>query len=169
MKISFSFKQPKALGDAQHEVSQAILRLLEGKQDFDVVFTVREQGKTSDQIRGLHKLLDLLIPRVSDLYGYKFNRDGIKELLKPQFGFMRGVSEVEAIHFAIKQKASLGNKMTKKEFSELVESIKEHERVPKSFAKATKQELMEFITKVEALGEKMGWDEIKLKKNTLET
>jgi hypothetical protein len=117
------------------------------------------------RIKGIHKLCELLAPRFTESYGVKFNLDDAKTHVKWQFDYLRPCTDSEALAVAIEQrelKKSYGEKMTIKEFNNLVDSVKQVLKKPKSFADATLEEMQELITKIEALTDKMGWHEVKL-------
>lgn len=54
-------------------------------------------------------------------------------------------------------------KMSRKEFDDLIKSFEDSLLKPKSFADATKEEMFDLITKIEDLGNRMDWKELKLK------
>jgi len=134
-------------------------------QNFVVRFEEIKKEKSYDQIKGIHKLCELLAPRFTESYGVKFNLEDAKTHVKWQFDYLRPCTDSEALAVAIEQrelKKSYGEKMTIKEFNILVDSVKQALKKPKSFADATLEEMQELITKIEALADKMGWHEVKL-------
>jgi hypothetical protein len=77
----------------------------------------------------------------------------------------RKVSEEQALAEAINEKNKIlqsGEEMTRQEFVALVNEFKETLRKPRSFATATKEEMMSLIQGIEELGNTMGWKELKL-------
>lgn len=91
--------------------------------------------------------------------------ENAKDFIKWQFGFIQQVSEEEAIAEAINEKnktKQIGGQMTRKQFVDLVNSFKTSLKKPRSFATATKEEMIDLIERIEALGSEMNWPELKL-------
>jgi len=121
--------------------------------------------KSYEQIKAIHKLCTLLIPRFAESYGVPFDLDSVKTSIKLHFGFTRKATSNEILAEAINQKnqlKSIGVTTNKINFRSLLETIEKELIKPKSFAKASKEEMIEIITKVELLAQSMGWSEIKL-------
>jgi len=122
-------------------------------------------SKSYSQIKGVHKLCSLLAIRFTQSYGSPFDLEDAKLNVKLQFGYLRPATYQEclkeALHIKAKKQA-LGEKITIKQFDSLILDLMVVKTEPKSFADATKEEMVELIGKIEELGFKMGWEEIKL-------
>ena len=116
------------------------------------------KSKSWNQIKGIHKLIELLIPRMSEAYGTKFDLEGVKLAIKLHLGYTRPATDDEVLVEAINRKAQLkamGFKTNQKEFESMIGSIKKDLVKPKSFADATKEEMMELIDKVHDMAARM--------------
>lgn len=164
--IKFQRFNLNQFGNLQSQVSDSLRKYLASGKDFEVAFSYIKHPKSSEQCRALHKLCELLIPRLSESYGIKFDIESVKNNIKWHFGFTRPATIEECVAEAVKikfQDSLIGKKMTTKEFRSLVNRLMNTLVYPKSFSLATKEEAMELIKKIEGLADKMGWEEVKLK------
>ena len=116
--------------------------------DFEVIFQKVKKNKSWEQIKGVHKLCDLLAPRFSEIYGTPFDMEATKVHIKWQFDYLRPATYEEALCAAIeereKQKA-LGQRMAISKFNELIGDFQKTLRKPKSLADATVDEIINLI------------------------
>ena len=133
--------------------------------DFEVVFQKIKTSKSWEQVKGIHKLCDLLAPRFSEAYGTSFDMKAAKLHIKWQFDYLRPTTYEEALSVAIeereKQKA-LGQRMAISKFNELISDFQKTLRKPKSLADATVDEMINLIEQIHLLAEKMDWPEVRL-------
>lgn len=165
MKLSFFQSNKSEWGNLQIELSDAISFFLKCKKDFEVEFKEMDKSKTYEQTKGIHLLCQKLAGRLSESNGIKYNLASAKLWVKWNFDFTQLVSEEKAIAEAINERyksKQSGKEMTRKQFLNLIESFKTSLKEPRSFASATKEEMIELIEKIEELGRKMNWDEIQL-------
>lgn len=144
---------------------------LSRRREFELIAQEIKKDKTWRQTKAIHKLCDLLAPRFSESYGIRFDKEDAKLHIKWHCGYLRPITDTEAIAMAseVKElKKSHGEKMTIKAFNEIVDSFKESTKRPKSFADATLKEMQELIEKIHALADKMGWSEVRLTSSELE-
>ena len=162
--IHFDFNNPSCLSEKQKEVSLNIVDRLEAKKNFSIIFDDNE-SKTLQQLRGIHKLCDLLAKRYTETQGRFFSREMAKDSIKFRFNFLRFANKEEAFKEAIKLRAEglrIGKKMTIKQFNFLVDKLQKTLFVPRSFRDASKEEMMGLIDKIEQFANDMGWHEVKL-------
>ena len=145
--------------------------LIDGAE-LDVNVKELDKSKSWQQIKGIHKLCDLLIPRFTEAYGQKFDLEGVKLALKLHLDYTRPATEGEVLAEAINSKAALkamGIPTSTTQFESMIESLKKELVKPKSFAKATKDEMMELITKVQDMAANMDWLEVVLTSNDMQS
>jgi hypothetical protein len=133
--------------------------------DFEVIFKRVKKEKSWEQVKGIHKLCDLLAPRFSESYGTPFDMEAAKLHIKWQFDYLRAATYEEALSVAIEEREklkALGKRMSIKEFNSLVKSLQDTLKKPKSFADATVDEMSMLIEQVHLLAEKMDWSEVRL-------
>jgi hypothetical protein len=172
MKFTFNFSNKSNFGDLQAGISGAICDFLAAGKDFEVEFTELKQNKTYLQCRGIHKLASLLAPRLSEANGLPYDLENAKAFIKWQFGYTIAATDEECLAECMNEKskrATMGLVMTKGEFAKLYEALKGNLKKPKSFADATKEEMIELIEKVHALSDKMGWKEVRLNAGDLQS
>lgn len=149
----------------QVELSDAISKFLKSGKDFEIEFKEMSESKTYEQLRGVHRLASLLAARLTETSGIKYSMENAKDWIKWEFGFTELVSEEEALAEAINQRnkaRQIGKKMTLEQFAKLVNDLKKNQIKTRSFATATKEEMIELIKKIEELGNKMEWHELQL-------
>lgn len=123
------------------------------------------RSKSWKQVKGIYRLCSLLAPRFTESYGVGFDLNEAKLAVKLMFGYVRQATIEESLAEAlnIKQiKEAKGEKMKTGQFRRLVEIIQKDLTKPKSFEEATKEEMMDLIDKIEELGRRMNWPEVKL-------
>lgn len=165
MKLSFFQSNKSQWTNLQIELSDAISTFLKCGKDFEIEFKEMSDSKTYQQLRGIHRLASLLAVRLTETSGVKYSMENAKDWIKWEFEFVELVSEEEALAEAINERnkaKQLGVKMVKAQFLRLVESFKLSLKKPRSFASAKKEEMIELIEKIEELGRKMGWEELRL-------
>lgn len=165
MKLTFFQSDKSNWGNLQVTLSDVIRDFLACGKDFEIEFSKVKASKTYDQLKAIHRLSQLLAARLTEVNGLKYSMENAKDWIKWEFGFTQPVSEEKAIAEAINERMKskdLGEKMTRKQFYNLVETFKQTLKEPRSFETATKEEMIELISKLEELGNKMGWNELKL-------
>ena len=165
MKITFFQSNKTNWHKLQVELSDAITKYLACGKDFEIELSEIEDSKTWQQTKGIHKLAQLLASRLKETNGINYTMASAKIWIKWNFHFTELVSEEEAICEAINErnKARLsGVEMTREQFLNLVETFKTNLKKPRSFATATKEEMMDLIEKIHALADRMNWPECKL-------
>lgn len=160
MKLTFLQSNKPNWGNLQIELSDAISQFLKCGKDFEIEFLEVKASKSYEQLKGIHKLCQLLAVRLSEINGLKYSMENAKDWVKWQFGFTREATEEEAMAEAINERNKA--KLNREQFMALVESFKANLRKPRSFATATKEEMIELIEKIHALAAKMGWEEVRL-------
>jgi hypothetical protein len=127
---------------------------------------VKDKGdKTWLQLKGLHKLCSLLAKRLTELNGLPYDLECAKDFVKWQFDFTTKASEEECLAECLNEKArrkTMGLEMKKEEFVKLFEAFKLSLKAKKSFADATKEEMIVLIEKIHELAKKMDWKEVRL-------
>lgn len=166
-KLNFNTQDKSNWGDLQAQVSDELLKCLASGNSFSVEFGELKESKSWQQIKAIHKLCQLLAPRLSEAYGTKFDMEDAKLAIKLKFGYLRAPTMNEAISEALFIKSKLeafGEKINKKSWGELLSQTFNDKtpRKPKSFADATKEEMVEMIEKIHALADLMGWNECKI-------
>jgi len=170
-KIYFSVNDKPNFGTYQAQVSNELIKYLQKGLNFTVKFSLDDEAKTYPQLKAIHKLCSLYANRLTETQGYKFSLEMAKESIKYRFNFLRLANDVEAFKEALKirnEKEGLGKKMTFTEFNFLVRKLQETLMLPRSFASATKEEMIELITNFEAMARDMGWHEIKIESKEME-
>lgn len=126
---------------------------------------VHKKPKSWEQVKAIHKLCHLLIPHYSKAYGQKFDLDSVKLSLKHYLGYTRKATEGEILVEAINAKNTLqtmGAPTNATDFGKMIKDLRKDLIKPKSFAKATKEEMTELIRKIEKMAADMDWQEVKL-------
>jgi hypothetical protein len=165
MKLIFFQSNKANWTKLQVELSDAIGKYLACGKDFEIEFSEVKQGKSWLQCKGIHKLAQLLAYRLKETNNINYTLDTAKLWIKWNFDFTEKVTEEDAISEAINErnKAKLsGVEMTREQFLNLVETFKTNLKKPRSFATATKEEMMDLIEKIHALADRMNWPECKL-------
>ena len=167
MNLTFLQSNKSNWGDQQFQLSQTVVNYLGCGKDFEVEFREVKDTKSWRQIKGIHKLCQLLAVRFGEAYGSPFTTEDAKLNVKLHFDYLRPITTAEAINDALFVKEQLkakGEKVDKKRWNEILEGIvsDSSNKKPKSFAKATKKEMMGLIEGVHKLAESMGWHEVKL-------
>ncbi len=130
------------------------------KGDFELTLKPFKRSKTWEQIKGIHKLCELLAVRLQESNGVPYDLETAKLWVKVNFGFTRRATKQECIAEALNQR--MIKKITRKEFDDLIKSFEDNLLKPKSFADASKEEMIELITKIHELSGKMDWQEVRL-------
>jgi len=163
--IEFYTNQKDKWGQKQMEVSDALVSFLKSGKNFEVELSEIKDSKSYKQIRGIHKLCELLATRLSESNGIKYSLENAKDWVKWNFDYTQLATEEEAIAEALNEKSKAeqqGDKMTREQFINLVNAFKAGLKRTKSFADATKEEMMDLIEKIHYLAERMKWNEVRL-------
>lgn len=139
-------------------------------KSFKVVIEGIKESKSVKQCRGIHRLISLLVPRFTECFGVPFDLDSAKLNVKLHFRYTRPATKQECIVEAIeiiRQADHLGIKTSIEQFNELVNKLGKSLTKPKSFADASKEEMLTLITQIEELGKSVNWPEIKLESNEM--
>jgi len=167
MKLTFFQSNKTNWHKLQVELSDAISKYLTCGKDFEIEFSEVKDSKTWQQVKAIHQLCQLLAPRFSEAYGTKFEMEDAKLAVKLRLGYLRTPTMREAISEALFIKSEIeatGKKIGRREWGQLLNDTFNDKtpRKPKSFADATKEEMMELIEKIHALADRMNWPECKL-------
>ena len=147
------------------DVYLEIVSFAKQNQEFQVEIKPLKNAKTYQQLKGVHKLCKIYQNYMSESYGQVFSFENAKESLKYALDYTRLANDDEAMATALKikrEKSLEGEKITKQEFNNLKEGLKQNYRVPKSFAEATLEEMMLLIEKIHELGRNRGWHNLVL-------
>lgn len=150
-------------GNLQIELGRQISQYLTCGKDFKIDFTEVDKTKTNRQLKGIHRLCQLLALRLSEINGIRYSLENAKDWVKWNFNFTRDSTEDEALAEAINErnkKTGSGIKLSRDEFLLMVRSFEKELKKPRSFATASKEEMIDLISKIQALGKKMEWPEI---------
>ena len=88
-----------------------------------------------------------------------------KDSIKYKLGFVELANYDECFKEALKlrrEREILGEKLTLKDFNFLVDKLQKNYYVPRSFASASKEEMIDLIDRFEEFARGMSWHEIKL-------
>lgn len=165
MKIPFFQSDKSNWGILQLQLTQTLCDFLGSKKDFEVSFESVRESKSSKQCRGIHKLCSLYAERLSQLNGKKVGLSSAKDSIKYKLGFVELANYDECFKEALKirrEKEILGEKLTLKDFNFLVDKLQKNYYVPRSFASASKEEMIDLIDRFEEFARGMSWHEIKL-------
>ena len=168
MKEYIFHKENKANWEGQRQAIGIALKVAidTTKGDFAVKIEPISSKKTNDQLAGIHRLCALLAARLKECNGINYDTESAKIWVKREFNFIEQATESQCIAEAINEKHRRrinGENLTKDQFKELIETFKKYLIKPKSFANATKEEMIHLINKIEELGARMGWSELQLK------
>lgn len=151
--------------DFAEDVYLEIVSLATQNKEFQVEIKPLKNAKTYLQLKGIHKLCEIYQSYMSESYGQAFSFENAKESLKYAIDYTRLANDDEAMATVLKikrEKSLEGKKITKQEFNNLKEGLKQNYRVPKSFAEATLEEMMLLIEKIHELGRNRGWHNLVL-------
>ncbi len=165
MKFTFHFSAKQAFGDLQANISKALVEYLQAGKDFSVSFEAVKEGKTWEQLKGIHKLCALYAARLSSIQGKIISQDCAKEAIKYKLNYVELADYEECFKQGLKlrrEKELLGQKMSLKDFNFLVDHLQKTYLVPRSFADATKEEMPSLIQEFEEYARDMSWHEIRL-------
>lgn len=165
MKITFFQSNKANWTKLQVELSEAISKYLACGKDFEIEFSEVKQSKSWEQIKGIHYLAQCLAIRLTETNGVKYSMENAKDWIKWTWDFTEKATEEQAMAEAINERNKAkqnGVEMTLEQFVALVEAFKTSLKKPRSFATATKEEMMDLIEKIHALADRMNWTECKL-------
>jgi len=146
--------------DFADNVYLEIVSLAKQNKEFQVEIKPLENAKTYNQLKGIHKLCEIYQDYISQSLGEPVSFENAKESLKYAIDYTRLANDDEAMATALKiqrEKSLESKKMTKQDFKNLKEGLKQNYRVPKSFAEASLEEMMLLIEKIQELGRDRGW------------
>lgn len=165
MKITFFQSNKTNWTKLQVELSDAITKYLACGKDFEIEFNEVKQSKSWLQCKGIHYLAQCLAIRLTETNGIKYSLDNAKDWIKWTWDFTEKVTEEQAVAEAINERNKdklNGIDITLEQFKNMVEAFKVSLKKPRSFATATKEEMMDLIEKIHALADRMNWPECKL-------
>lgn len=165
MKLTFFQSNKANWTKLQVELSDAITKHLACGKDFEIEFNEIKQSKSHMQCKGIHYLAQCLAIRLTETNGIKYTMENAKDWIKWNWDFTEQATEEQAMAEAINERNKAkqsGFTMTSEEFIALVETFKIFLKKPRSFATATKEEMMNLIEKIHALADRMNWPECKL-------
>ena len=149
--------------DFADDVYFKILELIKQNKEFQVEIKPLKKAKTYLQLKGIHKLCEIYGNYMSESEGQVFSFENAKERLKYEIGFTRLANYDEALAIALREKDFLNkNFFLNIEFANLVNILQKNYQVPKSFAKASLEEMMLLIEKIHELGRDRGWHNLVL-------
>jgi len=146
--------------DFANDVYLKIVNLAKQNKEFQVEIKPLKNPKTYLQLKGIHKLCEIYQDYISQSLGEPVSFKNAKESLKYAIDYTRLANDDEAMATALKikrEKSLESKKMTKQDFKNLKEGLKQNYRVPKSFAEASLEEMMLLIEKIHELGRDRGW------------
>lgn len=129
--------------------------------------TLKKADKTGLQLRGIHRICKLYALRLSD-NGERFvDMESAKVKLKYETDFTRPANYGEALEEAVKirkiKEIEKGVVMTDKWFENLIDNLQRYYKVPRSFASATKEDMMKILEFVkDEFVDSRGWLEMVL-------
>lgn len=124
---------------------------------FEVKFSDKKEDKSWLQIKGIHQLCTKLIPHLQKEHHATYSLADVKDYVKREFEYMRPSTKFEA---ALMLK-SIGIKLSEGEKKEAFAFCKKIKQ-PKSFADATKDEMIDLIKRVEVWAAEKGWPDVHL-------
>jgi hypothetical protein len=151
--------------DFADDIYLEIIGLAKQNKEFQVEIKPLETPKTYLQLKGIHKLCEIYRNYMSESLGEAVSFENAKESLKYAIDYTRLANDDEAMATVLKirrEKSLEGKKITKQEFKNLKEGLKQNYRVPKSFAEASLEEMMLLIEKIHELGRDRGWHNLVL-------
>ena len=151
--------------DFADDIYLEIVSLAKQNKEFQVEIKPLENAKTYLQLKGIHKLCEIYQDYISQSLGEYVSFENAKESLKYKIDYTRLANDNEAMATALKikrEKSLESKKMTKQDFKNLKEGLKQNYRVPKSFAEASLEEMMLLIEKIHELGRDRGWHNLVL-------
>ena len=149
--------------DFADDVYLEIVSLAKQNKEFQVEIKPLENPKTYKQLQGIHKLCEIYGNYMSESEGQVFSFENAKERLKYEIGYTRLANYDEALAIALREKDFLNkNFFLNIEFANLVNILQKNYQVPKSFAKASIEEMMLLIEKIHELGRDRGWHNLVL-------
>jgi hypothetical protein len=123
-------------------------------KDFQVTIEEVKTVKTNPQLRGIHKLCQMLVDSFAAEWNKKFTLEEIKNNLKVKLGYMREPTDFE-VNFMLLSKGIKLEDFDSQEYQRAQNFVKGIKQ-PKSFADATKQEMIDLITGIEAWAAQQG-------------
>ena len=142
-----------------------IVSLAKQNKEFQVEIKLLKNAKTYKQLKAIHKLCEIYQSYMSESYGQAFSFENAKESLKYAIDYIRLANDDEAMATALeitREKSLKGEKITKQEFNNLKEGLKQNYQVPKSFSQASLEEMMLLIEKIHELGRNRDWHNLVL-------
>ena len=133
--------------------------------DFEIPIIDFKPKKSWPQLKGIHRQCRMLAVRLTESSGVPYDEDAAKLWVKTNFNYMRLATDEECVAEALNEKRRIltqGKKMGRQGFIDLVNTFKDTLLMPKSFKDAAMEELTDLIKKIEELGNKMDWPELKL-------
>ena len=151
--------------DFADDVCLEIVDLANQNKEFQVEIKPLKNAKTYPQIKAIHKLCEIYQDYMSESLGEAVSFENAKESLKYTIDYTRLANDDEAMAAALqikREKRWEGEKITKQEFNNLKEGLKQNYQVPKSFSQASLEEMMLLIEKIHELGRDRGWHNLVL-------
>lgn len=124
---------------------------------FEVKFSEKKEDKSWNQIKGIHLLITKLIPHLQKEHNATYSLSDVKDYVKREFNYMRPSTKFEA---ALMLK-SIGVKLSEEEKKEAFAFCKKIKQ-PKSFADATKDEMIDLIKRIEVWAAEKSWPDVYL-------
>lgn len=124
---------------------------------FEVKFSDNKEDKSWLQIKGIHYLCTKLIPHLQKEHHATYSLADVKDYVKREFEYMRPSTKFEAA-LMLKSIGIYLNEEEKKEAYAFCKKIKQ----PKSFADATKEEMMDLIKQIEVWAAIKNWPDVYL-------
>lgn len=166
------FTYDPAIGDkaARRKIAGDIYEYLIGLTElsertgktFEVGFNEKKKGKSWQQVKGVHLLAAKLIPHLSKEYNTPFCLEQVKDFVKREFNYMRKPTPFE-VAIMLKSVAIQLNDIERNEAKAFCKTV----RQPKSFRDATKDEMMDLITSIEAWAAGKGWKDVYLEQEEI--
>lgn len=170
MKIDFLHTEKSSWGDKQHEISNQIVQCLKTGKEWGVEFYEIKAKKTNEQLRAIYQLLNLIKPHFDKWKKGNYQIEHIKDYVKVELDFMREPNQFE-IKLMIKSTGfNTQNKEEMKKLWKFCKRIKQK----KSFTDSKKDELIEFIEKLQVWAQtedkekqKTAWSDVYLEEKNI--
>lgn len=131
-------------------------------KSFEVRIEDKKEGKSWQQVKGIHLLAAKLIPHLSKEHNMVYCLEQVKDFVKREFNYMRKPTPFE-VAIMLKSVGIELNDSDKNEAKAFCKTV----RQPKSFRDATKEEMMDLITSIEAWAAEKGWKDVYLEQEEI--
>lgn len=162
-KLGDKNERRRAVGDIYYYLIECSELAEKNEKSFEVEFREVKNSKSAEQCRAIHLLCARLMTHLSKEYNTIYSLENVKDFVKREFNYMREATIFEA-KIMVKSIDMLLSMEEKKEALNFCKKIKQ----PKSFADATKEEMIDLITGIEAWAAEKGWPDVFLESREIE-